>query len=309
MLDHGTGRPSGSRIAHLRPFSRGVSSPPWGLAARADRHRLYELSVQSVPATIDSVERIFRERRGRDARVLREDFCGTAAACCEWVRRREDCVAIGLDLDASVLEWARRHNVAALSGPAAERVRLLNCNVLEPGPDGSPAELVLAFNFSHWTFTDRDTLRAYFRRVHASLAPDGLFLVDHYGGSDSGRETQDLMPFRVGRLAAGPGGPPYAYQCTYVWDQARYSPVTGEYVCYIHYLFPDGSRLERAFEYRWRLWTLPEIRELLGEAGFSRSTVYLWEDRRGTRDNDPGYKAVERTTAESCVLAIIAADP
>ena len=49
-------------------------------------------------------------------------------------------------------------------------------------------------------------------------------------------------------------------------------------VNHIHFEFTNGSRLKRAFTYEWRLWTLPEIRELLGEAGFSRSTVY-WEDR------------------------------
>ena len=34
--------------------------------------------------------------------------------------------------------------------------------------------------------------------------------------------------------------------------------------------------MEDAFAYRWRLWTLPEIRELLWEAGFSSVEVY-WE--------------------------------
>ena len=33
--------------------------------------------------------------------------------------------------------------------------------------------------------------------------------------------------------------------------------------------FKDGSVLEQAFTYDWRLWTLVEIRELLGEAGFA----------------------------------------
>ena len=46
--------------------------------------------------------------------------------------------------------------------------------------------------------------------------------------------------------------------------------------CHIHFEFPDKSRLEKAFSYDWRLWTLPEIRELLSEAGFADITVY-WE--------------------------------
>ena len=67
---------------------------------------------------------------------------------------------------------------------------------------------------------------------------------------------------------------------TYVWDQARYHPVTGDFVCHIHFRFPDGSRINRAFTYDWRLWTIPELRELLQEAGYHKVTVY-WEGDDG----------------------------
>jgi len=69
---------------------------------------------------------------------------------------------------------------------------------------------------------------------------------------------------------------------TYVWHQPAYEPISGDTLCHIDFKFEDGSRLPRAFSYDWRLWTLPELREILGEAGFRRSTVY-WEgsDRRG----------------------------
>ena len=63
---------------------------------------------------------------------------------------------------------------------------------------------------------------------------------------------------------------------TYEWEQACFNPITGEMGCYIHFTFPDRSRMERAFSYTWRLWTLPEIREMLDEAGFPRTTVY-WQ--------------------------------
>ena len=52
--------------------------------------------------------------------------------------------------------------------------------------------------------------------------------------------------------------------------------------CHIHFKFPDGSKIKKAFTYEWRLWSAPEIRELLAEAGFSKSTVY-WEG-----DDDDG---------------------
>src|SRR5690348_15921911 len=72
-----------------------------------DRHALYEAAVQSVDYDLDHVERLFRRLRGRPARVLREDFCGTAGLACAWVLRDPAHVAYGVDLDPVPLAWAR----------------------------------------------------------------------------------------------------------------------------------------------------------------------------------------------------------
>ena len=83
-------------------------------AELADRHVLYEAAVQCVEAEIDFVDAEFKRLRGRRAQVLREDFCGTANTSCEWVRRRRDNIAVGVDIDADVLAWGREHHVAGL---------------------------------------------------------------------------------------------------------------------------------------------------------------------------------------------------
>jgi hypothetical protein len=72
---------------------------------------------------------------------------------------------------------------------------------------------------------------------------------------------------------------------TYHWEQASYDPVTHETLCHIHFSFSDGSKMERAFTYDWRLWTIPEIREILLEAGFTRARVY-WEEMEEDEDDD-----------------------
>ncbi|MGH8307864.1 MAG: class I SAM-dependent methyltransferase [Gammaproteobacteria bacterium] len=228
------------------------------LAERADRHDLYQKSVQDVAWEMEFIERVFRERRGRAPMRLREDFCGTALAACEWVRRDRRHEAIGIDLDAEVLAWARQHNLPKLAGSAVQRLQLLEADVLTARTP--PADMVLAFNFSYWIFKERSALRAYFCRVRASLVADGLLLLDAYGGYDAFREMRERQDF--GRF-------------TYIWEQAEYEPVSGHTTCHIHFAFPDGSRLKRAFSYHWRLWTLPELRELLLEAGFARVGVYL----------------------------------
>lgn len=265
---------------------------PLTMAQRADRHRLYEQSVQCAEAEIDFVDETFQSLRRRKARWLREDFCGTAAVCCEWVRRRPRNRALGVDLDPEVLEWGRRHNLGALPPGAARRIELLQGDVLKVRTE--PVDIVLAMNFSYWTFKDRRSLRRYFRRARAALAADGLFMLDVFGGYDA---------FRVLRERTRHKG------FTYVWHQASYRPVTGEYSCYIDFRFDDGSRLPRAFAYHWRLWTLPELRELLAEAGFARSTVYWQGYDEETGEGNGEFTPTETGEPDAGWIAYIVAEP
>lgn len=259
-------------------------------ASRADRHALYERAVQDVVTEIDFVDATFLKLRGRRARVLREDFCGTAGAACEWVRRRTDNHAIGVDLDEEVLAWGETHNRAPL-GKAAARVQLLCSDVRKVRCD--TADVVVAMNFSYWIFTERRVMRNYLRRVHRSLADDGLLLLDAYGGHDAFkvmRERTDHDDF------------------TYIWDQADYDPITGHMHCHIHFSFPDRSRLKKAFSYSWRLWTLPEIQELLAEAGFARSTVYWQGTDEETGDGNGEFEPATRGDPDPAWIAYIIAE-
>ena len=249
-------------------------------AASADRHELYQLSVQNVESEIDFVDATYKTLRGKEATLLREDFCGTAATACEWIGRRETNKAVGVDLDGPTLDWGRKHNLDKLEGDAAKRVTLLERDVRDTGPEGQGADIVLAMNFSYWIFQTRDGLREYFKSVLDSLPDDGMFMCDFYGGSEAMCEQEETR--KVNK------------HFTYIWDQHRYNPITGEMDCKIHFKFPDGSLMENAFEYTWRLWTLPEIQELLLEAGFEDVGVY-WE---GTDpdDEEEGNGEFELTT-------------
>ena len=239
------------------------------LAAGADVHALYQESVQCVEAEIDFVDQVYKRLNGCRAKVLREDFCGTANTACEWVRRRASNQAYGIDLDPEVLAWGRQNNLTTL-GRAATRVTLMRGDVLKaktPAPD-----VVLAMNFSYWIFKERKLLRRYFRRVKNSLAANGLFILDCYGGSEAFVVTRDRHKYDG---------------FTYIWDQAAYNPITGDMRAHIHFKFADGSKIRKAFSYDWRLWTLPELQEILTEAGFRRTTVY-WQgsDDEGEADGE-----------------------
>ena len=228
-------------------------------AELADRYDLYQRSVQDTESEIDFVIETWNQLRQRPAEILREDFCGTANTACEWVRRSPEHYAIGIDLEPEVMRWGRLNNVARLEEEARHRIELIEGDVLDVFPE--PVDIVLAMNFSYFLFRTRDELREYFRCVHEGLSSDGMFFLDAYGGYDAPREiveSRDCDEF------------------VYIWEQAKFNPIDSCMTCHIHFEFPDRSRMERAFTYHWRLWTLPEIREILLEAGFSRVDIY-WE--------------------------------
>ena len=258
-----------------------ASENGWLTAKKCDRYDLYERSVQEPEGEVDLVEQVWKEQRDRRCLSIREDFCGSACVCMEWVKRRRDHGAVGVDLDPAVLKWARDRIPQRLTREQAVRVELVQADVLTV--ETEPVDSVLAMNFSYYLFTTRDKLRDYFARVRDALVDDGLFLLDAYGGSDSFlemEEERDLDGF------------------TYVWDQHSYDPITGAASNYIHFRFPDGSKIERAFEYHWRLWTLPEIREMLAEAGFRSSVVYWEGTDEETEEGDGEWTASEK--GEAC---------
>jgi len=237
------------------------------MAESADRHRLYEQSVQGVAEEYDFVSETFRTLRQRPAHSVREDFCGTASMCCEWVRRDEQNTATGVDIDADVLAWGREHNVASLQRDERARIRLIQENVFDVD-NAEPVDVVLAMNFSYQVFKTRELLGRYFRKALTALADDGILFLDVFGGYEAFREIKEKRKFK---------------HFKYIWEHASYNPINGDILCHIHFKFADGSRLRDAFTYDWRLWTLPELQELLSEAGYTRVSVY-WE---GT-DKDSG---------------------
>jgi SAM-dependent methyltransferase len=244
-----------------------------------DRHLLYSAAVQSPDTDLDFFERVYKKTRGERFRLLREDFCGTAALACEWVGRRKKNRAWGVDLDRPTLGWGKQRYVRKL-GPAAERLELICGDVLsvaEPKVD-----VVAAQNFSYSVFKTREVLGSYFRQVRRSLLPGGLFVLDAYGGTDA--ICEDLEERRVEASKAFDGTRVSSF--TYIWDQAFFNPVDHHTICHIHFKLRRGKKMKRAFTYDWRLWTLPELRELLLEAGFERADVYVegWDEEADETD-------------------------
>lgn len=259
-------------------------------ADRADRHALYEQSVQSTEFEYEFITTNFKRIRKRVPRVLREDFCGTAQMCCEWVRGHKDNRAIGVDLDGEVLDWGREHHIAGLTDSQQQRVTLVQKDVRSVVTE--PVDIVVAMNFSWQMFEQREMLREYFASVRDALVDDGICFLDIYGGYEAYREIEEKTRHKG---------------FTYVWEQSDYDPVTGHTVCHIHFNFNDGSRMKDAFIYEWRLWTLPELKEILLEAGFANVTVY-WQTT--DKDGEPSgeFEPATRGEADAGWICMVSAE-
>jgi SAM-dependent methyltransferase len=260
------------------------------MAAQADIHELYEESVQNVEHEVEFLQTTFRQIRGRTAHVFREDFCGTASASCQWVRQGAEFQAIGVDIDPTVLEWGRKNRVGRLPAADQARVSLLEGDVMTT--DTPRVDVLAAFNFSYFIFDTRDKLRAYFERAHAALRDDGVFFVDLFGGSEAQEETKEKTKYKG---------------FTYIWHQAKFHPVTNFMRCHIHFKFKDGSKLKKAFTYEWRLWSAPEIREVLAEAGFTRTTLY-WEGDDEDGEGNGEFTPEDKGEADLAWIAYIVAE-
>lgn len=90
-----------------------------------DKYDLYRRSVQSPDTDVCFLRKVYRDLKKKDPRVFREDFCGTFALSCEWVRLSPKFKAIGVDLDPEPLEYGRSHNLSKLSEKQQPRIQLL----------------------------------------------------------------------------------------------------------------------------------------------------------------------------------------
>ena len=260
------------------------------MADKADIHELYEESVQNVENEIEFMQTTFSDLRGRKALSFREDFCGTASACCEWVSQGDEYTAFGVDIDPDVLAWGRENRLGRLDAEARARVQLIQSNVLTA--DVPKVDAMCAFNFSYWIFEERAVMLEYLKTCREALKDDGILFMDMFGGPDSFDETKEKTKHDG---------------FTYVWEQAEFHPVTNHMQCYIHFKFPDGSKIDRAFSYAWRLWTAPELRDVLMEAGFSKVSVY-WEGEDEDGEGNGEFEVSPTGTADLAWIAYIVAE-
>lgn len=229
------------------------------------RFDLYTLCVQA-PAQL---ARFLAAVHGGRPRVLREDFSGPAAICGAWTAQIEGGQAIAVDMDKEPLAHA----------PRSARIRLVRGDVLAAG---DRADIIAALNFPLGYWHERRDLIAYLKVTRKRLRARGVFVADMYGGSSAFEESVTTRKFR------GPAGERVVYE----WEQIQADQLTGLVHNAIHFTVQSGRgprakvrRLRNAFVYHWRLWSIPELRDAMLEAGFARAEVY---DRLGDAVDSDG---------------------
>ena len=260
------------------------------MADSVDVHVLYEKSVQNVVHEIDFMRQIYLEKRGKNAKIYREDFCGTAYSSCEWVKQGNDYLAIAVDNDKSVLEWALINRINELSDHQKKRINLVEADVNNAETEKS--DILAAYNFSYFVFKERKELINYFEKSFHALKKDGIFFLDLFGGPEAHQELEEETEHD---------------DFTYIWSQSSFHPLTNHINCHISFDFPDGSSRKNVFSYDWRLWTAPEIKEILLEIGFKQVTFY-WEQEDDEGNGNGEFLPNEQGEADLAWLAYIVAE-
>ena len=264
------------------------------MAEKADKFDLYQKSVQTPDHEVEFFEQAFRDAYRKKPLTLREDFCGTFAVCCDWVASDPKRTALGIDLCGQTLQWGRENNLAKLTESQQKRVRLIEQDVRKR--NRPTADVLAAQNFSFWIFKTRPEVIDYFKIARANLSEKGIMVMDMMGGGECYEE--DLVDKRT--IKKGKKG------FKYHWKQISFNPITADAKFSISFQFPDGSKLKDAFVYEWRFWTIPEIREMLAEAGFRDSKVY-WEIESEEDEDESEWEQAEEASSDPSWICYIVA--
>ncbi len=254
-----------------------------------DKYYYYNKSVQSADVDVKFFRDSYEELKGEMPKTFREDFCGTFKLSCEWVKLNPHFESYGVDLDPEPIAYGKEHYLPELLKDQQDRIKITEGNVLDAGLPRT--DIIAACNFSYFIFKERETLKKYFANNLKALNDDGIFILDIFGGSDCYEPNEEETEHDG---------------FSYFWDQDSWDPVTNYATFYIHFKPKGQKKVKKAFVYDWRLYSIPEIKEMLLEVGFKNVHVY-WEGTDEDGDGDGEFtKVTEGEDCESWVAYIVA---
>lgn len=250
-------------------------------ARKFDKYLYYLLSVQSPKGDVQFFDRVYKSLNRKSAYILCEDFCGTFAICCEWVKLHPKNKALGIDRSKEALSYGEKNHLSLLSEAQQKRVTLKRANVLKS--HFRKSDIIVATNFSFYIFKERTTLKKYFSNVFLHLKERGLFVLDCFGGPECQEPNEEETVHET---------------FSYFWDQKSFDPITNHAQFQIHFRRKGERKRTHVFQYDWRMWSIPEIKDLMKEVGFKKVFVY-WEKTGRNGEGAGEYERKEKTT-ENC---------
>ena len=220
---------------------------------------LYEVCVQSPKHVVD----LLRAIHGEEPLLLGEDFAGSGAVSRAWVAQSGEHRAWCVDRDATALS-------------RCDGVERLQTRAADVTDESAAVDTIWVGNFSIGYHHDRPSLMAYLRHVRSRLKPSGVFVCDTYGGETAYTRGEVHRYHQLPKQLApdGAGG----WRVRYTWEQREAHPLTGMVTNALHFRIERAGVIETelidAFIYHWRLWSVPELRDAMREAGFTSTGVY-----------------------------------
>jgi Methyltransferase domain len=219
---------------------------------------LYELAVTN-PGPLAALLHAAWNGSRRVKPVLREDFSGSGALARHWAGSFGPAIAV--DRDAAAIRACGKH--ANLETVKSD---VMTCR--------RKADIIAATNFAAGYWHDRASLVKYLAHCRRMLNKGGLLCCDLYGGSDAFVPGVSTVKLR------GPAGERVEYH----WEQVEARPQTGRVLNAIHFRVGKGKLIRNAFTYDWRLWSIPELKDAMLEAGFR--SVHLYDRLGDAIDSD-----------------------
>ena len=253
-----------------------------------DKYKYYLDSVQSPEEDVKFFQKVYKELNKTSPKILCENFCGTFAVSCEWTKLNQKYKAFAVDINEEPLDYGRKNHISLLSHDQRKRLSIKKADVLDL--TSLKSDMVIALNFSYFIFKERLTLKRYFENSFKQLKRNGLFILDAFGGPDCESPNEEETVHK---------------NFSYFWDQDSFNPITNFAFFHIHFKRKGERKRKNVFSYDWRMWSIPEIRDLMTEVGFKKTYIY-WEgvDSKGEGTGEY-FRSEEGDTSTTWVAYII----
>ena len=199
--------------------------------AEFDKYEYYSKSVQSPETDAGFLRDVYVEQRNKSPKTMREDFCGTFALCCEWVKLQDSFLAYGVDLDPEPLEYGKNKHLVKLNESQQQRIELFKSDVTKLC--ASKVDIVCALNFSYFIFKERAKLKSYLELTYKNLNDDGILVLDCFGGGQCQEANEEETEHEDENFS-------------YFWDQDSFDPLNNHAQFYIHFQ-RDGETKEKKY--------------------------------------------------------------